>query len=103
MADRDEREPASLWSLIEKVALGCRVANLHDASGQLDDRQHWICRARNRVYSEECRVRAHEIEVSPRIEENGGGAGQRRWNAMIKAAQFVEQCNLALVPRIVGP
>jgi len=48
----------------------------HDAGAQFDDRKHWVRGAGNRVYPEQRLVRADEIEVGLRIEENGGGAGQ---------------------------
>ena len=79
MSERDERDPTSLCKpacLIGDVFPGHHIADMHDACAQLDDGKHWIGRTGCRIYPEERRACAYEVEMALRIKENGGGTGQ---------------------------
>ena len=86
------------WLCVDKALPGYHVADMHDARAQFDHRKHRICRTGRRVYPEQRRVGAHQIEVRLAMQQRGGGAGQRGRNAAIKATHFVEPGKLAVAP-----
>jgi hypothetical protein len=100
--DRNHRKPTPLRFCVDEALPRRHIADMHDACVQIDNGKHRISRTGNGVDPEQRRVRAHQIEVRLAIEQDGGGAGQRRGNAAIEAAQFTKPGNLTLALRIAS-